>query len=252
MKLRWLLTHTGRWHAWPARAPSTLCGTLNIEDLRRHPAREIVPGLEPQHRATACRSCLRQCEEASPAPSGGDDATAEWLGYLRLHAKRMHVVSAGRALEDLASMLGGAGRPTDKAAQELYDSIRILMLTPMRVGRVRRFHRMREALDLLRAEPDGLIRIGAAMLCWRTVVLNGGVPPREMRWRPDAVIKSMLQVPNPEPYVRHCAAKGLQALGVMWHPNVVARAKRDASLRGVFNGGSAYWDRTKSQLKVIR
>jgi hypothetical protein len=68
------------------------------------------------------------------------------------------------------------------------------------------------------------------------------------------VLDVMLQVPDAEAYVRHLAGRGFTALGAMFHPNVLARAKKDPALRGAFAAygtGAAYWERTKDQLHVI-
>jgi len=70
-------------------------------------------------------------------------------------------------------------------------------------------------------------------------------------YKTDRVLEVMLQVPDPEPYVRHLKSRGLEHLAAVFHPNTLARAKTEAGLRGVFNKTNEYWNEAKDHITVV-
>ena len=149
-------------------------------------------------------------------------------------------------------MLVETGPPDDPAALELFEQVKQLLLTPMRVRGETGKERMqlvglRASLELLQPRSGSLQAVAAIFRTWRTIM--GGRDPGH--FRADKVIAVMLQVPDAETYLQHLKARGLEPLGVAFHQNVLERAKKEPTLRGLFGGSTDYWKRTQEQLKIV-
>jgi hypothetical protein len=250
-------TARGRWHAWFPRARASACGRVNVEDLRAAPARRIADTLPPEAQADACATCLklaRNGRNGAALPPGGAGA---WLGYVRAHLRRVHATAGEADLRAVAEAMAEVGPPDDPAARDAFAQVRTLLLTPVvtrtrdKAGRARRvavIHGLHAALALLPPRSGRLAAVVAAMRCWRAITKRADPG----HFKPAQVLDVMLQVPDAEAYVRHLAGRGFEALGVVFHPNVLARAKVDPALRGMFGTGGAYWARTKDQLVIVK
>lgn len=180
--------------------------------------------------------------------------TGAWLGYLERHLTRVNATADRDDLLTIAALLAEIGSPDDRAACDVCEQVKALLLTPMESPWGRR-HRKRPiviqslqaALALLPPRSGKLAAVAASMRCWRSVMGRTDMG----HFRPDKVIEVMLQVPEPEAYLQHLKTKGFESLGVAFHPNVLARAKKEPALRGLFGGGTDYWNRTQDQLNII-
>lgn len=245
--IHWVLYPPKRkFHAWRHGDRESVCGTLTVAQLRERPASNMVERLEDGQ--LPCGTCRRIVEMGKQAGS----PAAAWLGFIVRHLKRMHCTAPRLDLEAVAALLVETGPPDDPAALELFEQVKTLLLTPMRVraGNGKEYQRLvglRDALAQLAPKSGSLAMVAAALRCWRNVM--GRTNPGH--FRPDRVIEVMLQVPEPEVYLKHMKERGLEPLGVAFHPNVLARAKKEPSLRGLFGGSSDYWKRTADQLNVV-
>lgn len=265
--LKYLLRHTGKWHAWPRGGTRTLCGTVTLDDLRITPAKRIQQ--EPPVGEPFCKSCHRRlgpgAQAALATPSGRTKhltpTALVWLGLVRRHLAlvRVHVREADELA--LAQRLALVGPPEDPQAASVYEHLRALLLTPRlhlkRDARTtRKIPHLHEALEMLPPDAKALAHVAESMRLWRHITgdMQNTKTTTSARFQPDVVIQTMLQITNPEPYIRALHAKGLSPLGAMFHPNTLARAKqRDPSLRGAFHKDSAaYWEQTQKQLHVVK
>lgn len=252
---RWILTARKKWHAWQQGSRRSLCGRLTADTLREAPALDVADQLQPEAYADACKTC-RELTGVQQGPS--PDATpteVAWLGFLEKHVGRLHVQASSPALKVLAKMLAEVGPPGSLKAQDVFTQIKTLLLTPINISTVGRRGECRyirilpcfkDAVDKI-PNTDALLHIANALRCWRKIT---GLEQSKIS-RPDQVISVILQVPTPEPYVRHLNARGLPNLQAMFHPNTLARARNEAALRGVFRGSNDYWTRTTSQLNIV-
>lgn len=245
--VHWLL-YPGkkRWHAWLHGDQESACGTLTAAHLQERPASNVVEQLADGQ--LPCGTCKRLVEMGSQA---GPPAAA-WLGFIVRHLKRKHCTAPRQDLEAVAALLVETGPPDDPAALELFEQVKSLLLTPMRVraGNGKEYQRLvglRDALAQLAPRSGSLAAVAAIYRCWRNVM--GRQDPGH--FRPDRVIEVMLQVPEPEAYLKHMKARGLEPLGVAFHPNVLARAKKEPALRGLFGGSTDYMKHTADQLNVV-
>lgn len=189
-----------------------------------------------------------------PPPAVVDGAVAAWTGYVRAHLRREGLRLAERDVLALAAHLAEVGPPTDAPARAVWEQVRVVLLTPLvkrgTDGRsVRTLAGVRAALAKLPPNGGAMTRVAAAMQCWRRVA---GRTAALGRYRPDRVVETMLQVPDPEPYVQQLNAQGVHQLARVWHPDTLARARRDPKLHGVFAGTGDYWDQIGGQLDVAR
>ena len=243
--LHWVLYPTKRkWHAWRTGEKECICGTLTVAHLKEHALSGVVNELSDEQ--VPCGSCRRILER-------GNSPASAWIGFIRRHIKHQHcAMPAQDDLDAVAELLIETGPPDDPAAVELFEQIKTLLLTPMRfkteTGRERRrIVGLKESLALLAPRSGSLAAVAAIFRCWRTVM--GRQDPGH--FRADRVIEGMLQVPEPEAYLQYCKTNGLEPLGVAFHPNVLARAKREPALRGMFGGSGEYWKSTAGQLNIV-
>lgn len=269
--MTWIQTVSGKWHHWPYGARAAACGTVTAATLKVSPAIRAYHALPPEAEAAACRTCLKadvassqQVATGSPREAGADPGASSaaaqtslrWIGYLRAHCTRVHVKVAARDLTALADLLTEVGTPDDAAAQDVYRQVTALLLTPVRIrtrdarGRPRTqltIPHLKDAVAKLPPRAGALAHVASALRCWRAVM--GRQDPG--RFNAEQVIEVMLQVPAPEPYVAHLKARGFDFLGAMFHPNTLARARKDGALRGIFQGSPEYWAATLGQLHVV-
>lgn len=249
--LHWVLTR--RWHAWPRGGRRSLCGTVTVEHLRDHPASSIVQA--PPADGDFCQSCRKKAGVL--AESVGTGPIAEWSGHLRRHLTRVRARAADATIQELSELLAEVGSPDSQEAREVFDQVRVLLLTPMRRtaraanGRTLTFVTLPYLKDTIAKLPPrvgALAKIATALRCWRTITHRD---PTADRFRPDRVVEVMLQLPTPEPYIQHLVSRGLPHLAAMFHPNTLERAKKETALRGLFAGTNDYWNETASQLNIV-
>ena len=114
-----------------------------------------------------------------------------------------------------------------------------------------RINRFRAAMAELPPDLAALTRVASCCRAWTRA--TGRSLASEKTVRVDQVVKVMVQVPAPEPYVRHLHGKGFVALGTMFHPNTLTRTRSE--LRGVFfgaEGEDGYWAQTQDQLRIVQ
>lgn len=244
------------WHAWPKGGQSSMCGTLTATKLHTTPLRSVTHTL-PEG-AVVCRLCVRALGPGTvlTSPAKGhrplDKQTEGWLITLNAHLARYHLIVAAPLRLELAKRLASIGPTTDAHAVDVYEQIRELLLTP-------RLHRrdsgkgggmkivgLRDALKALPPDARSLNQVAASMKMWRHITQRS--VDKGERFHVDTVITAMLEVPAPEPYIRHLHGRGLSSLAVMFHPNTLKARSKDAALRGVFGGTKDYWARTAAQL----
>ncbi len=254
MTTAWIQTGGGKWHVWPTGGRRSICGRLNVEHLRARPAKSIT-ATPPDASADVCADCARKAHR--PRPVHPEEQIEAWMGIIRRHLLRVRVRVADVTVAELARRLAEIGSPETAEAREVFEQVRVLLLRPT-ATRVRGAKKtmtistipyLKEALAKLPAHAGALTEVAAAMRCWRAITQRD---PTADRFRPDRVIETMFQVPVLEPYIRHLNAKGLPHLASMFHPNTLARAKRDTALRGLFTGSNTYWDATAEQLNIVR
>jgi len=249
MTTHWILVHTGRWHAWHTGGQKSVCGVLNVQDLKEHPPSAIERELAPVNRTAVCRVCAKAL--GLPRLNGPKGVQAAWFGFLKRHLERKFVRASDRDLITLAGLLAEVGKPDEPEAQEIFRQMQTLLLTPHRVsvggGRMVTITAIRDALGALQAVPDALRKISAALSTWRRITQRGDLD----KFKPAQVIAVMLQLPDVEAYVRHLKARGLEHLAAVSHPNTLERAKKDPGLRGTFSGSPDFWQSTQSQLHIV-
>ncbi len=253
--IRWLLVRTGKWHAWLYGAHRTVCGALNAQDLERIPAQRITSTPDPQ--GNFCKTCLKKLppgdRPSEPRTTHANPIVGQWLMFLRRHISRSKVRVNQADLEALAERLASIGGPGNEAALTVYEQLRRLILTPRYTKTqsgtvVPRLRKLKEALALLPvADPSRLRHIAESLVLWRKI--TGREVERNERFQPDTVIATMLEIPDPEPYIQHLHQQGLDALALVFHPNTLARRKEDAAVRGVFAHSGDYWKDTADQLE---
>lgn len=255
--LSWLqLVKGGKWHAWPRGGRQSMCGKMNVEHLRQAPAYAITQQT-PAVTEPLCTLCVKK-SGLSVAIASAPDATAmAWVGFLKRYCARIKITVADNATEILAARLAEVGPPDDAEAQLVFTQIRDLILRPMRIktpsrrggmATVQTIPHLRETLAALPPNTKALQQVAAALRCWRTITKQD---LSTNKFKPAHVISTMLQVPSPEAYIKHLAAKGMPHLALIFHPNTLARAQKDTALRGVFSGSDTYWAATKAQLNVL-
>lgn len=253
--LHWILRN-GKWHAWPKGGRRSMCGRINVEHLRETPAEKIVTTLPSD--AIVCTTCGKKTHLA-PAPVSGQDAIiGAWLGHLRRHLTRVHLKVSEANLQLLAERLAEVGPPDTKEAQDVFEQVRILLLTPHfsrvqsargRTTTVRTLPHLKEALSKLPPTTKALARVAATLRMWRNITQRD---PSADRFRADRVIEVMLQLPpGAEAYIQHLHAREFSHLSSMFHPNTLERSKKDTALRGLFAGSTEYWNQSEDQLNIV-
>lgn len=253
-RIYWICVRTRKWHAWTTGGRRSSCTHVTLDDLEQYPATAV-------HRSAPtakmlpdlCRVCARKhhvsiTSTAAPLPAHA----AAWLGYLKRHVTHERLTVAQCDLAKLALLLEEVGPPNDCDALQVFAHIRTLMLTPQRYatrrGARRAIPKLQQTLQHLRPNTQALVRIAKAMTCWQTVT---GRNVMAERFSPARVVEVILQVPAPAPYIQHLQERGFSHFGAVFHPNTLARAQTEASLRGVFGGSGDYWEQTRGQLQVI-
>lgn len=256
VKYLWLDSGTGKWHAWPKGARHTLCGRVNVEHLRTHPAAAIT-ALAPAPEASVCAVCGKKSGHVAQVVAVPDGVTRAWIGFLKRYLLRAHITLADDTVRLLAERLADVGSPDDQDARDVFDQVRSVLLRPMRISSKRRDGRavtlhtiphLKEALNALPPKTGALQKVATAMRCWRAITRRD---PSGEKFSVQRVVETMLQVPSVEQYITHLNGEGLPNLAAMFHPNTLARAKRDTALRGLFAGSPEYWSQTEGQLNII-
>lgn len=252
--LFWVQATTRLWHAWPRGGIRSMCGKLSRDGLQAAPAKAIATVLPTD--AQLCGGCRLKLGALAPATTLPKSITpgtgaAEWFGFLRRHLMRarVHLNAEDQAL--LASRLASLGACTDPQARAAFEQVRELLLTPRGNHRngghaTTKIVGFRKALDALPPDPLALARVAAAMRAWHRI--TGRRVTGNTRFNPEVVIAAMLSVPAPEPYIEHLFRGGVSELAMLFHPNTLARHKQTSALRGVFGGGTDYWQDTAAQL----
>lgn len=256
--LQW---RSGTWHAWPKGGASTVCGRVNVQNLRNAPAKQILPQLPPG--APLCGSCTRRRTVRGGKRivilEHGSDAAA-WLAFLRRHliAKRIKIGAPNE--RTLAKHLASCGPPTDPKAVAVYNQIRTLLLTPRRQkakGRggqdtvMYKIIGLKETLAALPPDATSLQHVANAMHLWRKIT-GRVVDPRFERYRTETVIETMLAVPNLEAYIIHLHNQGWSSLAQMFHPSTLSRARKAPALRGALDKKTQeYWEQVKGTLNIV-
>lgn len=252
---RWILRLNNTWHCWPTRGRSTYCGRINVEHLRVTPAVAITDA--PALDGKICTACARKSGYVSPAATCADASTGAWIGVISRHLIHVNVRVAADSVGELARRIAEVGSPGDAEARELFERIRPVLLRPVWVkkkylsGKERStasVPHLKESLALLPPEPGALRKVAAAITAWQQVTRRD---PMVEKYNLARVIGAMLSVPDPTLYVTHLHGRGLPTLAAMFHPNTLERARRETALRGMFAGGSQYWQNTMSQLHII-
>lgn len=243
--IHWVLNGTGKWHAWPNGGRRTYCGRLTMEHLRLHSATQISADIPT---GKLCTSCVKKSGVLI------EPTTAAWVEVLRHYLRRSRIKVDNNSIEQLAALLAEEGSPDEVAAREVFEEVQQLLLKPTWSGNHRHLSatyslpHLKEALTKLPLNTGALTRVATTVRAWRTITnrkLN------TENFRSERVIEIMLQIPSPEPYIRHLNARGLPHLAAMFHPNTLERAKKEPTLRGLFAGSNTYWDNTASQLNII-
>ncbi len=249
--LHWIRWSKGKWHAWPYGGRRSLCGGRAYADLLSSPVHAVETSLSPFAAREACARCLRltgpeQREDRSSASKG--TYAEEWRGVLTARARGRRVVGAKENLDLLASRLAEVGSPSQEYPRNVGENVILVVAVPLRDRTLTLFPYVKAVVALLPGR-ESLVHVARAVERWREIT---GRDPRSERFRPDTVISTMLQVPTPEPYVRHLHSKGWSSLAQMWHPNTLEAAKKDPHLRGTFGGTPDYWARTQNDLVIVR
>lgn len=253
---QWIQVQNKTWHAWPMGGRRTCCGRVNVEHLRAQPARAIRPAVPEGHRVVVCKACEHSTADVMPRSPGASTVVLQWERYLWRCLERTRARVPHAVLRTLAERLAEAGTPLDPAACELYVEVQALMLRPVRMRprgstkTITTIPHLQAAVNLLPVNEQALARIAHAIRCWRQVTQRE--VNSDERYHTDRVITTMLQIPDPALYIQHLHDRGLQNIAVIFHPNTLARARKDTALRGIFAGSHAYWERTSSQLNVLR
>lgn len=249
MTTHWIKMRGRRWHSWEHGAERSTCGRVSRDDLISRPPKQILAELPPEFLVETCTTCRRK----SLNGTAENDTTAVWLGYVRLHFRRSRVRMADVHLASLARLLAEQiGAPSESDAVESWELIRESLLAPWVGGhggkKFRAMPGLKDALALMRTEREGLRRVVEAMTVWRRLA---GLEARLGSTRPDRIVSVILQIPDPETYVRHLVGRGLTTMSAVFSPGTLDRAKKESALRGMWSGSSDYWKRTSNQLNVI-
>jgi hypothetical protein len=162
-------------------------------------------------------------------------------------ASRIRVADV--TIEKLAVLLAEVGPPGAFESTAVYDQVQLLLLKPSwSRNKIASLPHLKAALELLPPKTGALQRVADTVRAYRNIThrnLNTD------NFHADRVVEVLLQIPTPEPYIRHLNSRGLTHLAAMFHPNTLERAKKDPTLRGLFAGSNEYWDRTTSQLNIV-
>lgn len=256
----WVLTN--KWHAWPSGGQASVCTHLTKLRLAQNPAKKIQQAVPTADDHPICKTCAAKTGVQATQPQDLNEIETAWVRHIGIHLAR---IAKGHGRGDahtkikrlIAIRLATIGPPSDPEALAVYEQIQMLVLTPRRIQGARRstttltYKYVKEALDMLPPDPAKLRHVATTMKLWRQI--TGQNVSTSSKFHADTVIRSMLQISNPEAYIRHLEEQGFNSLAGMFHPNTLERAKRDTSLRGAFDNQDAqYWETLKNQVKVVR
>lgn len=232
-----------------------MCGRVNAESLKTHPARAISQTPPPEG-ASWCAVCAKKAH-VSLTPTTFKGVEAAWLTHLQLHMRRSYIKARAKSVEQYARRLAELGPPTDTSAYTVYEILRPFLLRPGKArtvrangtrGQVRTLTHLSPALGALPQTVGALRDLAKVLQSWETITQRNLA---QEYCKPEQVISIIQQVPDTDAYIRHLARSGLLPLGAMFHPNTFARAKADPALRGLFAGSHEYWRGTASQLNIV-
>jgi hypothetical protein len=227
------------WHAWPIGGKESLCGALSKGTVRVF--QDVLEASQSLPAQDVCAPCQNQLQ---------------WLGLISRHLLAVRAKLAEDGRRALAARLAEIGSPEDVAAREVWVEMQQFLLAPWRCSRHNGNGRsyttttlpcVDMALAIVAPGTQGLLRLAGALRTFRTVT---GVTSYG-RYHADQVVQAVLEIPDIEAYVRHLKGRGLDSLAAVFHPNTLARARREPALRGVFAGTGAYWEATKDQLNIV-
>lgn len=258
--LHWIQhASTGRWHAWPVGGRETLCGRINVEHLRQHPAAQIKSVVDPEEQR--CVRCSSKAGLGARAIKDLDTIQAMWVGTLRRHLKARRIKLGDPCLVSLAKLLAEVGPPGTAEAQAVFDQVEWVLLRPtwkkqQTFANIMPTHtryyailpHLKDALDKIPPNTKALARIADTVRQWREITR---CDPALAKFHSDRVVETILQVQSPEPYIRYFQSRGHPELAFIFHPNTLQRAQKDPALRGLFTGSTDYWDHTEHQLRVL-
>lgn len=172
-----------------------------------------------------------------------------WARKFRCAFKARHLRRpADEMVRRLAALVCVVGPPGDKEASGVYKALVALF------GYDRRQSRWRPAAEALPPDPAVLHRVAACVQEYRRQVARGRDGPSisSARFRLDEVVKTMVQIPNPEAYVADCVAGGLHHPGAIFHANTLEYARK--KFRGAFGRqeGEERAEEREDHLRQIR
>lgn len=247
----WILTANGTWHAWKVGESATACGRIDAAHLRRSPAQLITRDVPIDQKT--CAACIRRTKAI---PFTTDAVTSAWIQTVRRHLEKVHAKLPDKTVLILAERLAEVGPPTNPEAGEIFEQVKQIFLRPMRTTMklfngsnrtLSTFPHLKEALALLPTNTQAIRRVASAVRCWSSF----GLITPSTRFRLDHVIQAILDIPSIEPYVQHQRSRGLLEFALIFHPNTLARARKDTALRGLFSGSTEYWQATTDQLNIV-
>lgn len=249
MITHWVLSYLGKWHAWPDKGRQTLCGRLNVEHLRQGAATKISDDTPAPGKAEKfCLYCARKAG-ISLSPPHADPCVGAWIGLLKIKLRHTHIRVADSVIEQLATLLAEVGPPGSFEGSEVFEQVQQLLLKPSWTrNKIASLPHLKAALALLAVTTGSLQRVADTVRAYRSITNRSLVLDN---FHADRVIEIILQIPTPEPYIRHLNSRGLTHFAAMFHPNTLERARKDPTLRGLFAGSNEYWDRTTSQLNIV-
>jgi len=256
----WILHRSGKWHLWRHGEPQSFCGRMTLTRFRSRPPLLIVdtndeeagpPMAMLDYETTPCLRCLTSIAGEPPSPVPGWDQ--EWMIKLNLRLQNLRVRVAGETKARLVRLLSELGPPTHPGAGRIFEALSELLLHPttwtQRGQRIRTLPRLREALDQIPPSAVALHQLANTLGTWKVIT---GLTVNGERFTSKTVVETILVLPeDARPYIQHLAKRQATSLALMFHPNTVARAKREPALRGFFAPPQATWDPTGEVLDLV-
>lgn len=248
--MHWILSNAETWHAWKQHHHATVCGRIDVDHLRKYPARKISQDLPVNQ--NVCTSCLRK---TGAAISSAGPVAAQWIALIKRHQKHIHARVHEKLIVEMSERLTEIGSPSSLEGQEAFDYVKLVFIRPLydrktnSLGHTKSYATFPYLKDALaKLTPGSFQRIITALRYWRNTT-NGDLS--RARFRPDNIVEAILTLPAPEPYIRHMHAQGLSSFALIFHPNTIERARKDTALRGLFSGSTEYWTETADQLNIV-
>jgi hypothetical protein len=234
--MRWLQLQSRTWHAWKQGDPGSVCGVVSVEHIRTNPARAVAdrpPPPDTWDTDPVCLSCIKRLGWTMGKTA--EEIADLWVSKIKMNARRARTKIKLEDAEDFADLLARVGPPGTAAADAIFNEVASVLLRPVRSSARGQawstFPRFREAVALIPPSREKLEHLAATIRAWRQI--TGRLPDRD-KFNTERVIQTMLQVPEPEAYVKRLAEQGMTPLGVVFHPNTLDGARRDPGLRGIF------------------